>query len=96
MLLGWSQQRLRNFTEWWRSPVTRKVRLQGSVVGGLGGFWYGVLGRLLIGPMPVDLSVIGVWALGSVIVGTIAGIAFPKATICICYPFSIFGGGVGT
>ena len=96
MLLAWSQQRLRNFAEWWRTPITRKVRLKGSVIGGFGCFWVGVLGRLLIGPMPVDLSVIGWWALGSLIAGIFAGLIFPKAVLCVFYPFSIFGGGVGT
>ncbi len=96
MNLGYLQRKFHNLVEWWRAPITRKDRILGAVVGGFGGFWIGVLGRLLLGPMPVSFSTIGWWALYSIIVGALLGIAFPKVILFVCYPFSIFGGGVGT
>lgn len=96
MVLGYLQQILRNLITWWQAPITRKDRVLGAAVGGFGGLWIGVLGRLFLGPMPVSFSTIGWWALYAAITGVLFGIAFPKLTLCVCYPFSTFGGGIGT
>lgn len=44
----------RKLREWWQSPVTAKDRAVGAVVGGLGGFWIGVLGRIMLGALPMS------------------------------------------
>jgi hypothetical protein len=96
MNLGYLQRKFHNLVTWWHAPITRKDRILGAVVGSFGGFWIGVLGSLLLGPMPVSFITIGWWALYSIIAGALLGIAFPKVILCVCYPFSTFGGGVGT
>ncbi|GHU29046.1 hypothetical protein AGMMS50256_12960 [Betaproteobacteria bacterium] len=67
----------------------------GAVIGGIGCFWVGVLGRIILGPLPVSLEVMVWWALGSIAIGVFLGIIFPKATTCVAFPFSTFGIGSG-
>ncbi|NLD15752.1 MAG: hypothetical protein GX665_11815 [Gammaproteobacteria bacterium] len=55
----------RKLREWWQSPVTAKDRAVGAVVGGLGGFWIGVLGRIMLGALPVSLGEVAIWALAA-------------------------------
>ena len=73
-----------------------KDRVLGAVVGGIACFWIGVLGRIMLGPSPISLDVLAWWAIGSVAVGVVVGILFPKATTCALYPFTTFGIGSGT
>ena len=96
MIRAFIDRKRQHFADWWHAPITRKDRLLGAFIGGLGCFWIGVLGRLILGPMPVSLSTIGWWAICSVVVGVMLGIFFPKVTTCVCFPFSTFGGGSGT
>ena len=96
MISGFTDLRLQQFGKWWRAPLTPKDRVMGAIVGATGCLWIGVLGRLALGPTPVSLVVIGWWALGSIAVGVALGVAFPKATTCVCFPFSTFGIGGGT
>jgi hypothetical protein len=95
MIAAAFQRKKQSFIKWWRAPVTRKDRLLGAVVGGMGLFWVGVLGRIILGPTPVSLGVLAYWALGCVTVGVALGILFPKATTCIAFPLSTFGVGGG-
>lgn len=83
----------RTLREWWQSPATAKDRATGALVGGFGGFWIGVLGRIGIGALPVSLSEAAAWACVITIFGIGAGIALPKPVTVILFPFSIFGGG---
>jgi hypothetical protein len=57
----------------------------------MGGFWIGGLGRVIIGPLPVSLSVVATWAFVFVIVGAVLGFLFPKVMSCLLFPFAIFG-----
>jgi hypothetical protein len=59
----------------------------------MGCFWIGILGRLVLGSMPVSFSTLGWWALGSTFFGVFLGILFPKSVSVVCFPFSTFGGG---
>jgi hypothetical protein len=90
------QRKRQRFVEWWRAPVKWKDRILGAAVGGIACFWIGVLGRILLGPMPVSLDVLAWWAVGSLAIGIVLGILFPKATTCALYPFTTFGIGSGT
>jgi len=96
MISAFFQRRKQRFIGWWRAPITRKDRAVGALVGGLGCFWVGVLGRIILGPLPVSLEILAWWALGSVAIGVILGLVFPKATTCVTFPFSTFGIGSGT
>jgi hypothetical protein len=96
MIAAFFQRKRQRFIEWWRAPVTRKDRVLGAVVGGIACFWIGVLGRIMVGPLPVSLDVLAWWALGSVAVGVVLGIVFPKATTCALFPFTTIGIGSGT
>ena len=96
MIGSFFKRRLEEFRIWWRAPASRKDRVVGALIGAFGCFWIGILGRLFLGPTPVDGVTLGWWALGSVIVGVALGVTFPKVTTCVCFPFSSFGIGSGT
>lgn len=81
----------RKLREWWQSPVTAKDRAVGAVVGGLGGFWIGVLGRIMLGALPVSLGEVAIWALAAAMCGASAGITFPKLVTVVLFPFLTFG-----
>jgi hypothetical protein len=60
-------------------------------VGGLGCLWIGGLGRIFVGTSPVPLHTVLAWALAGGVIGLVLGVCFPKATTCVCLPFSTFG-----
>jgi hypothetical protein len=93
MMNGFFRRRMHHFARWWQAPATRRDRLMGALVGGLGCFWIGLLGRLALGPLPVPLATLGGWALGAMLAGILLGICFPKSVSVLCFPFSSFGGG---
>lgn len=82
---------LQRFLTWYRTPATRKDRVIAAIIGAMGGFWIGALGRIIFGAMPVSFSVVGWWALASAVTGVVLGLLFPKTITCVCYPFSTFG-----
>src|SRR6267378_1186779 len=61
------------------------------VLGAVGCFWIGVLGRIILGPLPVPVSTLGWWAAASVAIGVVLGVLFPKVVCCVCFPFSTIG-----
>lgn len=79
------------FVNWWRRPLRTRDRVGAVFIGMIGGFWVAVLGRGLFGPMPVSFTVLGYWALGGIIIGASCGIAFPRLTTVILYPFATTG-----
>jgi len=80
---------------WWRSPVSRRDRFLGGVIGGLGGFWGGALGMLAFAHPPVPLGTMGVAALVGAASGMLLGVLRPKVTMVVLFPFATFGGGSG-
>ena len=84
---------MRRVREWWQAPVTPRERRWAMLIGAIGGFWIGALSRMVFGPLPVDLSVIAGWALGGAALGVACGRVLPKATLCVCLPFALLGGG---
>lgn len=86
---------LTSFNQWWRRPLRRRDRIGAVAIGAIGGFWVGLLGRLMLGPMPVSLATLGYWAIGSIVVGIILGVIFPRAVSVVLYPFSFLGVGSG-
>lgn len=96
MISAFFKKRRQQFIEWWSAPATPKDRRLGALVGFVGFFWIGGLGRIMLGSLPVSLSVVGWWALGSSITGLVLGIAFPKVITCVGFPFSTFGIGGGS
>jgi hypothetical protein len=95
MIAAFLQRQRQRFSAWWRAPITWKDHAVGALIGGIACFWIGVLGRIIIGPLPVGLEVLAWWALGSVAIGIALGLVFPKATTCVLFPFSTIGVGGG-
>lgn len=93
MINRFLQDRYQNYVRWRHAPVTRGDRTIGAFIGGMGCFWIGIFGRLALGPLPVSLATLGWWALGSILLGVMLGIRFPKIVSVVCFPFSSFGGG---
>ena len=84
---------LTSFNQWWRRPLRKRDRVGAVAIGAIGGFWVGLLGRLMLGSMPVSLSTLGYWAIGSVVVGVVLGVLFPRVVSVVLYPFSFLGVG---
>ncbi len=91
MILKFLQMQAQRFRQWWRAPPTPKDRRRGALVGAFGCFWIGLLSLLIFAPFQITLVIAITWALASAMVGIGLGLAFPKVTTCICFPFSTFG-----
>ncbi|MUV14558.1 hypothetical protein [Noviluteimonas gilva] len=79
------------FREWWHAPITPRDRVTGLIIGGAGGFWIGLLGRIALGATPVGFAEVVLWGLGAMICCAILGYAFPKLMSVVLFPISIFG-----
>lgn len=77
-----------SFSEWWNRPIRPSDRIWAALIGGFGGFWMGLLGRVFLGSMPVSLTVLAYWAIGAAVAGVVLGVLFPKATTIVLFPFS--------
>jgi hypothetical protein len=84
-------RRRQRFIAWWRAPITRRDRLMGAIVGGMGCLWIGTLGRIIFGTLPVAFYLVAHWAIAGALVGIVLGVAFPKVVTCICFPFATSG-----
>jgi hypothetical protein len=84
------KQRLR-FTNWWHSPIRRRDRLLGAVIGALACFWIAGLGRLAFDPPTVSLGQLAAWALGGLLLGAAFGARHPRLATCLLLPFGLFG-----
>ena len=80
-----------SFNEYWNRPVTYATRAKGALIGSVGGFWIFLLGRLMFGPMPISLTVLGYWIIAGIITGIILGIIFPRIISLALYPFTLLG-----
>ena len=81
------------FKAWWRAPVTRQDKIRGVIVGLMGGFWIGALGRLFFTSSlaPVEITVLALWGIGVALLAGALGYVFPKAVTCALFPFAISG-----
>jgi len=66
-------------------------RVGAVLIGMIGGFWLGLLGRVFFGPMPVSFTALTFWAVGGVIVGAVLGVIFPRVVSVVLYPFAFLG-----
>ncbi|MDR1994246.1 hypothetical protein [Azonexus sp.] len=82
---------IERFKLWWREPPTWRDRITGALVGSIGGFWIGILGRIILGPLPAPFSVVLLWGIGAIILFAVIGTIFPKPVSIILFPFSIWG-----
>lgn len=78
-------KRFARFKTWWRTPASARDRFLGAFVGAFGGFW--------IGASPVSFGSLGLAALAGASAGVVFGVAFPKGTTLLLFPFACFGGG---
>ena len=93
MTAAFIQRRIEAVRRWWVTPATTRDRWLAAFVGGIGCFWIGLFGRLLIQQRGFTVDW---WLLAPVAAGVVLGVLFPKATTVVCFPFSTFGGGPGT
>ena len=75
--------------------MSRRDRVLGGVIGGLGGFWIGALGWLAFADLPVPFGTVGVAALVGAASGLLLGALRPKVTMVVLFPFATLGGGGG-
>ena len=79
------------FQVWWRRPTSPIERLGAFLLGAWAGLWLGVIGRLVLGAMPIPLEELFWFAAGTAIALAVLGLVFPKYVTCIAYPFSFLG-----
>jgi hypothetical protein len=65
------------------------------LIGAFGCFWVAVIGRLVFISGPVDLLVLGYWAVGGAIVGAVLGLLFPRVITVILYPVAAIATSIG-
>lgn len=82
------KRNIQTLREWWQSPVTIKERAVGALVGGIGGFWVGVFGRVVLGATPGSFRRGGNLGIGYCRLWSGYGYRFPQA--CGCYSFPVF------
>jgi len=83
-------QRLR-FSNWWNSPIRKRDRLAGAVIGATAYFWIVGLGRLAFSSPPTSLGQLALWALGGAVIGAAFGARYPRLATCLLLPFSTIG-----
>jgi hypothetical protein len=76
---------------WWLAPPTPRQRLGGAVLGFLGFFLLGLLGRLALGHRPVGFDEVVCWGIGGGLVGVVIGLRYPKVTTCVFSPLMLLG-----
>ncbi len=79
------------FYDWWNKPLTAKQKSHAVGIGIFGGFWVGLLSRLLLGPNSGSLIELFYWGIGGAVLGGILGSRFPKVIRIVLFPFSMFG-----
>ena len=84
-----------SFNQWWQRPLRTRDKIGAVFIGAIGGFWISLLGRLMLGQMPVSFSVLLYWAIGGIIIGIILGALFPRTVSVLLYPFALLGIGGG-
>ncbi|MDG9922695.1 MULTISPECIES: hypothetical protein [unclassified Pseudomonas] len=85
------QNQRQRFSSWWNSPIRKRDRLAGAVIGAMACFWIVSLGRLAFSAPPASLSQLALWALGGAALGAAFGARYPKLATCLLLPFSTFG-----
>jgi hypothetical protein len=65
--------------------------MRATLIGGMGGFWIGALGRIMSGPLPVGANVVLLWGMAGIFAGAVFGRLRPKATLVFLLPFATFG-----
>ena len=85
------QNQRQRLTNWWNSPIRKRDRLAGAVIGAMACFWIAGLGRLAFSAPPTSLSQLALWALGGAALGAAFGARYPRLATCLLLPFSTFG-----
>lgn len=80
------------FAEWWNRPIKAKDRSRAATIGLFGGFWVGIIVKLVVSSEGSIMDLLAFGG-GAAVVGMILGIAFPKVVTVVLFPFSVFGFG---
>lgn len=80
---------------WWSRPLKLFNRVVAVLLGAFGCFWIALIGSLVFISGPVDVLVLGYWAVGGAIVGAIFGLLFPRVILVVLYPIAAITTGVG-
>ena len=91
MITAYLERRRNEFRTWWRAPIRPRDRFLGMVIGALGAFWIGALGRIIVGELRVSLAEVAGWGVGCAIAGATMGAVVPKHISVLLFPFSTFG-----
>ena len=91
MVSAFFRRRAADFKAWWQRPPTARDRVLGAFVGALAGLWVAVIGRLVLGDMPVAFAVLAEFAMIGAGCGVVLGAAFPKIVLILGFPFASLG-----
>ena len=81
------------FQAWWQRPIRTKDRVSAALVGLLGGFWIGLLGRAFAATDPVATSTVLLWGAAVGVACAVLATIYPKHATIVLFPFSVFGVG---
>lgn len=97
MTQGFFQTRRDRIKVWWHKPPTRLERFSSALLGMWAFLLVGVLlGFAFVPDHSLSIDSLIYIACGSATGGAIFGIIFPKLTLCITFPFSVIGVGIGS
>jgi hypothetical protein len=76
------------FQTWWSTPATPADRGWAFVLGAWAVVWFGLIGRLVIGGLPVPFAELFWYAVATSVAVAFAGLFFPKTVRLISFPFA--------
>ncbi|HEY0230418.1 MAG TPA: hypothetical protein VGC55_04120 [Dokdonella sp.] len=76
---------------WWNPPATATDRFNGAICAGVAGLWLGAFGRIALASSSASLTDIALCAALGIAVGIVVGRRFPRASVLIFSPFTLFG-----
>jgi hypothetical protein len=81
------------FKRWLAAPARWWERLLAAVASAVVFAILGLVARLIVAPLPLLpldqlLQTIVLWSGGGALIGVLLALLFPKAMLCIVYPFS--------
>ncbi|SHL42748.1 hypothetical protein [Phytopseudomonas punonensis] len=82
---------VRKILAWCQRPITRKDRLFAAVVGAIGGIWIGVIICVVLAIEPIELHVLGLWALSGSSICALLGAFFPRLASVLLFPLTLLG-----
>jgi hypothetical protein len=77
-----------NFKSWWAKPTKAEDRIKAMTIGGIAGFWFGLIIPLVVIDGGTPINVIGYSIVAGIVILGILGLIIPKVITIFFYPFA--------